>query len=137
MYQQFLIYCQKQLQFVADWLQRRTSNAKKATLVLVLLLFCLITSSLCLIVVVHSIRVPGKTLIITPIQVPRRILFPAPALPDPPSQNAIQRRIAGIHRYLDSLRQSPTGKARYDSLVWLRPHLLDSLDQVQHYFFQP
>jgi hypothetical protein len=46
---------------------------------------------------------------------------------EPPEMDRIKR----FARYLDSLQASPSGKARYDSLVRLRPGLIDSLKLIQ------
>ncbi len=126
---------QKQVQAVADWLQDLAAEASQQTLTAALVAFCLCCSILCLFLIVHSIRAPGAVMVIERVRAPRPIN--PPFSPDSLPDQAIRQRVAKISHYVDSLQHSPSGKARYDSLVWLRPHLLDSLHQLQDLFFHP
>jgi hypothetical protein len=122
-------------QIVADWLQELAADASKQTLTISLIAFCLCCSMLCLFLIVHSILAPGTVMVIERVRVPRSINPPysTDSMPD----QGMRQRIAKISRYVDSLQHSLTGKARYDSLVRIRPHLLDSLHQLQDIFFHP
>jgi hypothetical protein len=125
----------KGLRTLADWLQGLTEDASKQTLTITLIAFCLCCSMLCLFLIVHSIRAPGVRLVIERVRVPTTVNPPASA--DSLPVQAMRQRVAKISRYVDSLQHSPAGKARYDSLLWIRPHLLDSLHQLQDLFFHP
>jgi hypothetical protein len=135
MYKKIFERTQKGLQAAADWLQDLSEEASQQTLTVALVAFCLCCSILCLFLIVHSIRAPGTIMVIERIRAPRAINppFSADSLPD----QAIRQRVAKISHFVDSLQHNPTGKARYDSLVWLRPHLLDSLHHLQDLIFHP
>lgn len=51
-----------------------------------------------------------------------------------PSDDNILKRLSRGRSYLDSLRQDPALKYKYDSLMRARPGLLDSLRQAEDYF---
>ncbi|MET3114897.1 hypothetical protein AAKU52_002637 [Pedobacter sp. CG_S7] len=53
------------------------------------------------------------------------------ALPDNNVIDSRERRVLRFINYLDSLKNSPAGKAKYDSISKSRPGLIDSLEALR------
>jgi hypothetical protein len=134
MLQKFIDRLQKGQRIAADWLQYQSRKLRPRTVALLLVLFCCACSSAFGFLILQSIRHPAPFLVISPVRVPAYVNHPSPAALDSPREQPLLRHVQSIGHYLDSLRDSPAGKSRYDSLVHLRPHLLDSLHQLQQLF---
>jgi hypothetical protein len=129
--------CHQGLLHLAAGLQAATDRMSTRTLLLVSFLFFIGGAGVLTTVVAATWRGPSSSLLITPVRVPAYVLQPEPVSLNNLRDQALQRHIASIVGYLDSLRDSPSGKVRYDSLVRFRPHLLDSLHQLEQFFLHP
>jgi hypothetical protein len=129
--------CHQGLLHLAAGLQATTDRMSTRTLLLVTFLFFIGGASVLTTVIAFTWRGSGASLVVTSIRVPAFVLPPEPARPDSLRDQAFQRHIQAVTHYLDSLRDSPAGKVRYDSLTRLRPHLLDSLHQLENLFLHP
>jgi hypothetical protein len=118
---------------IARLLSERWEPLHTRTKKMLLACFCLCFGSLCIIAMVSGFRREALSL-----PMPRQVRLPPRSLESgepPPQVNglspAVEDRIEGFHRYLDSLRVHPETKHEYDSLVRSRPGLIDSLLTIE------
>jgi hypothetical protein len=119
---------------VAAYLQQKTGRLSIRTLRYGLITFCLLSGGVSIGVAVQSVYNSKTTVLnITPLQAnPHALKTGAGGLK---SGNPITEKeyiqIIGFHRYLDSLRQTPTGREVHFRLLYNRRGLLDSLRKVE------
>ena len=108
---------------MAAFLQQRTAKFSKRTLYVLLVLFCLGYSSLCLFVLLQKERGMFQSIYTSPPEHIGRASAARMSLRD----SVHYERLKAFARYLDSLQRTSSGKRIYDSLVSRRPGLVDSL----------
>jgi hypothetical protein len=118
------------------WVNRLTVKGKK----IFLLIFCLVFGSYSLYIMLTIFMSSGNELAraVTPdpISIPKHFdkagdentnVMPAV------SENDF-RKIQEFNRYMDSLKKSPSGKKVYDSIIVMRPGLLDSVKMLENIY---
>jgi hypothetical protein len=121
----------------ADWLERKTSHFSRLNWIIILFCFTIGTGACSIYLIVSSISGTAiKNISITPISKPANaVSFEHETMKINPVISIIEfENIILFRRHIDSLGRSPTGKKTYDSIVRVRPGLLDSLQQVEHYY---
>ena len=113
--------CNKSLQLFATWLQQKSNHLSKRSRRLSLLFFCVVVTTVSVMLLAESLgKSTGIIYSVTPFKM-------VPVERVTPQGSVISlteyRKIEHFRTYLDSLPQ----KSR-DSLLSLRPHLLDTLD---------
>lgn len=56
---------------------------------------------------------------------------------EPSHRDPAYRRVKQIHAYLDSLKTTTDGRARYDSLIKSRPGLMDTIIMIENFYQIP
>lgn len=112
----------------ASWMQKKTNRMSKATLlgVLALLVVC---STVYNFSILTDLGKQDK-LPVAPITAPV-LLQHVKTSPADSIDTARMERISTFSRYMDSLTQTPQGKALHDSIVRARPGLLDSVRMIE------
>ncbi|MDR6845567.1 hypothetical protein [Flavobacterium granuli] len=127
--------------FVQDkWSKKMSdiaSRLSKKKLVCSLGLFVILAGGICIYGISRSFINTAKDCIkIIPISEPMDAIgksFVLNPKPFPISQKEFER-IARFRMYLDSLGRSPIGKRAFDSIIGLRPGLMDSLVFIENYY---
>lgn len=119
----------------AHWLERKTAHLSGKSWIVILISFTLFTSSYCIYRIVAGFsQTTTNTITITPITKPTTAMQMGKQMID--SNLSISKieleSIVHFRRYIDSLGRSPTGKKLRDSIMQIRPGLLDSLTIVEN-----
>lgn len=137
--QSIVAKCLQLQQRWADDMQRRSERLSTGGKRIAFTLFCLAAGSLSIYLIAASLAGSSPAAFsVSGIKTPRHIRVGEPARPAVIITKQEYERIAGYHRYIDSLARSPTGKSIYDSLLSRHPGLLDSLHFIENiYLSQP
>ena len=121
----------------AQWLEHKTAHLSRKSWIVILFCFTAFTGSCSIYLIVKSLSGnTSKSITVTPITKPTNAI---------PFENEIMQlnatisktefeKIIHFRRYMDSLGRSPTGKKRYDSILYYRPGMLDSISIVEQYY---
>lgn len=116
----------------ASYLQQRTATLTAKKFRLILVLFCLSWCSLSLCFILGTFTSKNETFItIQRIQVPK--YYYRTGEEGLKTKSSIIRNDLVLHKFTDSmnkLKGSPAGRRIYDSLLSARPHLMDSIRQL-------
>jgi hypothetical protein len=123
----------------AKLLSRWTKNLSIPTMKAGLIIFCLIGFSLSIYFIVITLLKKdqlGKIISIDRLTVPKYYDKTDEEYPHPDFFITKQQHeeMQAFQIYMDSLHQSKTGKPIYDSIVILRPHLLDSVKALEEIY---
>jgi len=125
----FALSTNNKLHKFSDYLQRKTNHLSTNTKRVYLFLFCLLFGSTSVCVCIKAITNKENTLKIHPIavsgfssEINDEIIAEEPVI----TQKEMMH-IEEFKNYMDSLKQSDTGKYLYDSIISARPHLIDSI----------
>lgn len=132
------IWCFAQTKW-AKWMGRRTENLSRRKLILLLLVFIALAAGRSIFLIGRSVSGNrASTVSVSQVNVPKHVMKTGEAVPkeDWTIGKDVYQRITHFREYMDSLAQSPDGKAVYDSLVASRPGLLDSIKLVEK-IYQP
>lgn len=126
--------CKHILRRWASHLTGKTQKLTRKRLLLLLLIFILSFGGYS--GYLFAISLSGRHINIfsvTSIKSPQRILQPKDLnqYPDLVISKMLYQRIIHFQKYMDSLARSPSGKARYDSILACRPGLPDSIRQIE------
>lgn len=116
----------------ADHLNRKAATLNRKQLTWGLLLFCLVCSSISGFTIWHSLQLPSGGIHIQPMRVPAHSILPGGSSNETALTNRQVKRFRMFRQYLDSLQQTQSGKAMYDSIARYRPGLLDSLAFIEN-----
>lgn len=121
----------------ANWIERRTTHLERYHWLIVLALFVLLAGGYNLCLLYGSFTWKGKTIFsVFPIQKPA--LFREAGNMKQHSDSAFlsgeYKRIHQFRIYMDSLKQSPSGRSVYDSILLHRPGLLDSVLFIEKHY---
>lgn len=111
------------------WMGRRTQHLSRRTLLLLLVAFIVIAGGYSIYLIGESFSGnQSNAFSVTPIKKPGfvRQTGEVASPPDMIVGKPDYQRIIRFRGYMDSLTQSPAGKAVYDSILLSRPGLLDS-----------
>lgn len=117
----------------ATRLTEKTQNLPVVVLKRWLVAFCFVLGSLNIVIAVRAFYEPPGFKRPQPIAVPAHTLLRPETLPEK-SQPLSAQQWANLQRYrqyMDSLKDTPSGMLRYDSLQRLYPGLLDSIAMVE------
>lgn len=103
---------------LSGWLSRKESGISKGRKKLLLFVITVLVGSYCLFLIAGN----GSKLILG-----NGISLPKIAVSD--SKDSMAKRIKQLGSYLDSLKNSPTGRHAYDSLLKEHPYIYDSIAQ--------
>lgn len=121
----------------AQWMGRRTQYLSRKSLLLLLLTFTALSGGYSIYLIGQSFSGDqANTISITPIKKPGYVLQ-AGDVASQPDMIVSKTDYQGIIRfrgYMDSLTRSPAGKAAYDSIVLIRPGLLDSIRFIEEIY---
>lgn len=117
---------------LAHYLQCKTSRITKRKMKLLLVLFIVLFGGASIAVIICSFTIIHTHPSIPSITMPKYALTPAPKLKIMDSLITYHEyaRINQFKHYLEQLQQDMIGSKIYDSLLRARPHLLDSIHQV-------
>ena len=118
---------------LAKWVEKKTSNYSKTKALVLFSIFCMASTILLLGIATGGFYSTDK------IDCKIKILKQGKVNPDSeqkiiPSRDEVLRRLERGRKYLDSLARTPALKEKFDSLIWARPGLLDSLKQAEDYY---
>ncbi len=119
----------------AKWMARRTARLSKKNWTVILLLFVLLSGGYSGYLIINSLYSPAISLIrITHIRKPACMTQTG----DPPIKALMQevefQRIRRYKQFMDSLARSPDGSRKYDSILYQRPGLMDSIQALEQYY---
>lgn len=117
----------------SDKLTVWTSRYSVRTLKTSLILICMIGSAVFLRIAINAFSKPSGMQKIDHISVPGHVML-QDSIRRIPAQRPMPQQINGIRRfnaYMDSLQNSTAGKKIYDSIVRVRPGLLDSARRIE------
>ena len=117
-----------------QWMSNQTKSISKRAVTIALVFFVSLTSGYCIYLGVHAIsgESKGNVFTVTSIKRPRHLTESgAIASPLTPVSKQDYRRIQKFRLYMDSLARSPTGKKLYDSIIAIRPGLMDSVRYIE------
>lgn len=118
----------------ADCLQRKTNSLSLKARKYSLVLFCLLSVGSSLYLIVESVTgTSNKNLGVAPIRVPVHATQNGEENTRSPllMTKMEVERIERFRRYMDSLGESPLGRKHRDSLLLIRPGLMDSLRRIE------
>ncbi|HUC79482.1 MAG TPA: hypothetical protein VMR70_01145 [Flavisolibacter sp.] len=123
----------------ADFMAARTVGLSKRSVQVGLLLFCLCFGGLSVYVLSDVFR---KRFDVVNTIKPDQLAVPKHYMrADPMPLPVITRKELAImsqfRKYMDSLMLTPEGKQTYDSVLKVRPHLLDSIRLIESYYQSP
>jgi hypothetical protein len=128
-----------QLQYkCANWLERKTAHFSRLHWIAALFIFIMFTSGLSIYLMAASFSEnTAKNITVIPITKSRAS---APLNENPIEIHTIiskaeLEKIAVFRRYMDSLGRSAAGIKIHDSIVLMRPGLLDSLVKLENYYY--
>jgi hypothetical protein len=101
------------------------------------LLGCLLWIAACLGCIIQAFQPETPSAMVFTGSLPLPLVSPAakPGEGLPSLASPEMARIKQFRHYLDSLQESPAGRAHYDSLVNLRPGLFDSLRNTESLYY--
>lgn len=114
-----------------------TYGLSKKTLQILLSIFVIICGSVCIWIIYTALFSKGHKPLIFDNSVKSAIPDNRPALIKDQRKilfNSEYEKISKFGNYIDSLKQSPNGKAFIDSINNCRPKLLDSVSFIQNYY---
>jgi hypothetical protein len=116
----------------AGYLNGKIARCSRRTLIWILVLFCLLGSSVSLSILLQAVRKKGRAVTVTAITVPKSVhSIPMLSKPDTALELAVNR-IERVTLWLNSLHTHHP--ALYDSLVTARPGLIDSIQFIHQYY---
>lgn len=113
----------------ADWMQKKTSNMSQGTLVVLLLLF--ISCSIVYNALILSGYLVSSDIDYGRVSEPAKLYF----LEDSSKVVSVQEELGQIskfRKYMDSLSSTEEGWVIYDSIMSVRPGLLDSVRHIEN-----
>jgi hypothetical protein len=128
-------FVRKKQQRAADWLQQRSKRYSKRTQLTGLVIFCLLFGGSSVCIVIGVLQGKGKIITVQPISVPAHVIDTSRLFKElPVLEQQIQENIQHFKRHLDSLYQY--APAAFDSVMKIRPGLIDSLMLVESIYQQ-
>ncbi len=122
----------------ADFLNRKTARLGRKQWIMGLALFCLLFGGASIYTIWQSMVAPVATIGIERVSVPAHATLPVGERPSEAELTGQELgRILWFRHFLDSLQQSESGKAIYDSFARHRPGLLDSLAFIERVYQLP
>lgn len=118
----------------AQWMGRRTDHLSRRKLLFLFVVFIVLSGGSSGYLLERSFSGHRSTVFrVTSIKSPDNILQTGDFAQQPDSliSKIFYQRIILFHKYLDSLSRSPSGKARYDSIVAGRPGLPDTIRLIE------
>lgn len=113
----------------ADWMQKKTSNMSQGTLVVLLFLF--ISCSIVYNALILSGYLVSSDIDYGRVSEPAKLYF----LEDSSKVVSVQEELGQIskfRKYMDSLSSTEEGRVIYDSIMSVRPGLLDSVRHIEN-----
>lgn len=107
---------------IADYLNSKTVLLSKGQLKICLIIFCIMFSAASVLAVIDSFN--NKK-----IEKPAAIKITKAIHEDENIDNAALKRIHRFRLYMDSV--SKNDRSKYDSIIHARPHLMDSIIQIE------
>lgn len=121
----------------ATWMSKQSLRLSTTTLKMGLALFILSASSFCTYIVLDAFNEKPALLKPASIRKPGHINETGEVFKTATELSKKEyQRIEKSKTYMDSLFQSTTGKAIYDSIIKKRPRLMDSIGMIENYFQQ-
>lgn len=119
------------LKLCANWLQQKTNSYSARKRKIILILFCVVFVSESIVVVYQSLQknnaIPYYVTHIQPVRLLKEEVHPLIS----------EKEFMRIHRFklmLDSLQT--TSKIKFDSLLSLRPHLMDTIHLLENLYYE-
>lgn len=122
----------------ANFMSQRTNRLSSFTMKLGLFLFLLMGSSLSIYLLLEAILQKEKTaaIHIDRIKVPVYADTPAEDIPGLVITKEMYEEMKSFQQYMDSLRQSKAGARIFDSILLIRPGLMDSVKKLEQIYLQ-
>jgi hypothetical protein len=120
-------------QRLVKWLESNTSHYSKTKSFTLLTVFCVGTAILLCWIAAKGFY-SGEKNNFHPDRISKKVVTPREEFIMIPSRDDISKRLSKGRRFLDSLAKDPSLKYKYDSLLWARPGLLDSLKRAEDYY---
>lgn len=120
---------------LVKWLERKTANYSKTKAIVTLIVFCVgVILILCLIAGKGIYRNDETVFRIEELS--RKVMRPPEERAIIPDGSEIAKRLSRCRKFLDSLSKNPALRHQYDSLMSVRPGLMDSLKMAEDYYKQ-
>lgn len=121
----------------ASWMQRHTARMAPKKWRFILFLFIMLAGGYSVFLAVRSLLGKGATiLLVTPIQKPGILKQGKAAMEKGAITEPEYRRIRQFRQYMDSLMGNAEGKKVYDSILYYRPGLMDSVRFIENFYQQ-
>lgn len=128
-------FIKKKQQRAADWLQQHTRHYSKRTQLTGLIIFCLLFGGSSVGIVIGVLQGKGQHITVQSISVPAHALDTSRLFKElPVLEQQLQENIQRFKRHMDSLYQY--APAAFDSVMKIRPGLIDSLTLVESIYQQ-
>ena len=129
---QMFIYVRILQEKLAKYLQVKAERLSNTNKKVSLLLFCLLFSGCSIAVMLYSFLNVNTTVSTSRITLPTYVLIhqPRPKIRDSLITHDEYTRINQFRHYLEHLKEDAKGKRVYDSLLQIRPYLLDSIHTI-------
>lgn len=130
-------YKRLQIRWV-NWMLKRTSKFSRRTWMLSLVVFVLSGSAYSFYKIVDAfLEDSSGSFTVTPIKKLKHSTKTGDANTSNPILLEVEySRIKSFRQFMDSLAESPGGRNSYDSIIAGRPHLMDSVRFIEHYYQQ-
>ncbi len=125
----------QKLRQAAQWLNTKAAGWSKQKTLTGLVVVCVLAGAWSAMIIWQSFHSPSSAVKVRAIRVPKHSIIKDESLP--PRIGLSAREVASIKRlghWVDSLQESASGQLVYDSVMQVRPGLLDSLRQLQEHF---
>ena len=126
-----MLHVNNTLKLLADWLQQKTNSYSPRKRKIILILFCAFFVTESIVVAYESFK--KKTIVPSPITLIKPVRLLNEVACRVISEKEF-RRIHGIKLMLDSLQI--TSKIKFDSLLSLRPHLMDTIHLLENLYYE-
>lgn len=121
----------------ANWMAEHTATLTKKDVLMVLTVFVLLIGGYSSYLLVNGFTgSTTKLFTVATISKPAHAVETGEVNGVAAKSDLEYKRIKRFHNYMDSLKANPAGKKIYDSIITKRPGLMDSLRQVEHYYYE-
>lgn len=128
LFRELSAFVEKKQRKYADWLSRKTEKYSRQRKTIMLVLFCSVGSAYWIWSIVKTFQINEITFGIKGISIPAYSVPENKSLHTP--QLITDKEYAGIQRFkshIDSLKKSDRGQVIFDSIIFKRPQLMDSI----------
>ena len=129
----------KQQRKWADYLNGKVKGAAHGSKMFWLIVFCFLFGGSSIFLMVSSVGESARQLLIDRISVPSFMMQdkdPSDFIPLPILSKNEYENILAFEKYMDSLKNTPAAKLKYDSICIIRPGLMDTLLLIKELFLQ-